>query len=231
MLGIQGIYAQEQYVRHHPEHKGYGEVSSEGIEGCVGTVKHYFVHHSNYAPWWLLLGFNYLDLYCVGSVIEDLIDFSRLEREHYQNKLYVYDPIKTPGILKKVERKLPRLSSKILKLIRKIEFRKPKTISKKLRKRLIPLYYRHSRIAELADSPSENDYRIQIEANDYSVETSSDESDSSDDSDRDIDLEEMFPDFNEYVEQRAQNRNVQRRSRLSIFRGIRNDYNYIRNRG
>ena len=123
MLAIQGVHAQEQFVRLHPKHWGIGKLRSEAIEGWVGLCKLFQKKHGNYAIAWLRRLRNFLDLYCIGAVRENLIDFSQIERKHLLYQNLIYDKYKTDAIQLSLELSLPPRCLYFFNLIDSIQFR------------------------------------------------------------------------------------------------------------
>ena len=136
MLAIQGVHVQEQFVREHPQHWGVGKLRSEAIEGWIGLCKQYQRKHGNYNKGWVKRLHKFIDLYTVGAVMENLIDFSAIERKHYLYQKLIYEDHVTDTQQTQLENQLPNTVKNILQLIDSIEFNKQ--IPNELQQLLIP---------------------------------------------------------------------------------------------
>ena len=123
MLAIQGVHVQEQFVREHPQHWGIGKLRSEAIEGWIGLCKQYQRKHGNYNLGWLKRLYKFIDLYTLGAVLENLIDFSAIEHKHYLYQKLIYEKNITDKEQSQLEAKLPVQVKNILYLVDKIKFR------------------------------------------------------------------------------------------------------------
>ena len=200
MLSVQGVYAQEQFVRKHPKHWGIGKLRSEAIESIVGLCKLLQKKHGNYGVGWLRRLAKLLDLYCIGAVQENLIDFSQIERKHLLYQKLIYDKNNTDAIQIALEAALPPRCIYFLNLIDSIKFRGE--IPAEIQTIIIPTFdvslrMKHIRAkntydniiyAELSDSDSGDS-----DAVDY--DSGSGDSDSMDD-----------PSYNDYTPVRRMNR-------------------------
>ena len=53
------------------------------MEGWIGLLKQYQRKHGNMRDGWLIRAIEYLDLYCIGAVYQNQIDFAAIETNHY----------------------------------------------------------------------------------------------------------------------------------------------------
>ena len=64
----------------------------------------------------------FADLYCLGTVIHDQIDFVKILKQLKKQKKLFYDPVKTPELFRKLKEQMPAIMKK---LVEKIEQMKP----------------------------------------------------------------------------------------------------------
>ena len=122
LLALQGVWAQEQFVREHPLHWGLGKLRQESMEGWIGLLKQYLRKHSNMRPGWMLRGLEYLDLYCVGAVYQNQVDFSAIEANHYFRQTLMYQDGITEAVQMETEAQLPQTCITILDELDTIQF-------------------------------------------------------------------------------------------------------------
>lgn len=92
------------------------------MEGWIGLLKQYQRKHGNMRPGWLLRAIEYLDLYCIGAVYQNQIDFCAIESNHYFRHKLMYEPGITHSIEMIDESKLPEKAINILENIDQIKF-------------------------------------------------------------------------------------------------------------
>ena len=109
-------------MREHPQHWGLGKLRQESMEGWIGLLKQYQRSHGNMRERWLLRGMQYLDLYCIGAIHQNQVDFAAIECNHYFRKQLMYEPGVTPLMEIETESQLPELAVTILDDIDKIKF-------------------------------------------------------------------------------------------------------------
>ena len=85
--------------------------------------KQFRTHHGNMNVNMVGRMFEHADLYTMGSVAYDMIDFSRIEKNHYLFQKLIYEEGITDAIQNDLEKKLPLRCRQILQLIDNIVFR------------------------------------------------------------------------------------------------------------
>lgn len=154
MLAIQGIHVQEQFVREHPLHWGIGKLRSEAIEGWIGLCKQYQRHHGNYNIGWLLRLHKFLDLYTIGAVEQELIDFAAIERNHYLHQKLIYEDGITDSLQFEIERQMPDRCKYILSVIDTVKFKGQ--IPNELQQLIIPTVFASERMKRVMDNVVQN---------------------------------------------------------------------------
>ena len=180
MLSVQGVYAQEQFVRKHPKHWGIGKLRSEAIEGWIGLCKLYQKKHGNYGVGWLRRLAHFLDLYCIGAVQENLIDFAKIERKHILYQKLIYDKHNTDAVQLALESALPPRCLHFLDLIDSISFRG--NIPHEIQQILIPNFDVSQRMQHIRTIVA-NDTIIYADSSDDDDDQSTDDDSSIDSSD------------------------------------------------
>ena len=120
---LEGIHSEAAFIAKHPSHWGIGKLRQEAMEGWIGLAKYYLRKCGNHREGWLLKMCDFLDLYCVGAVYCNLVDFTRIKYKHYMFMKLVYNGYETERIQIALEGQLPRHCGRILKLIDSIEFK------------------------------------------------------------------------------------------------------------
>ena len=177
MLSVQGVYAQEQFVRKHPKHWGIGKLRSEAIEGWVGLCKLFQKKHGNYGIAWLRRLRNFLDLYCIGAVQENLIDFAQIERKHLLYQKLIYDKHTTDAIQLALESALPPRCIYFLNLIDSIQFKG--NIPAEIQTIIIPDFYTSQRMQHIR-TINTNDTIVYADSSDSDSDSTDDDTDSTD---------------------------------------------------
>ena len=113
-MALQGIWAQEQFVREHPDHWGLGKLKQECMEGIIGLLKQFQRKHGNMNLGWSLRLFEYIDLYTMGAVMQNQIDFSLIESNHHYRKGLMWQEGVTEGLLSAKEANLPESCVEII---------------------------------------------------------------------------------------------------------------------
>ena len=121
-LALEGTHAQARFVRKHPRHWGLGKLRQESMEGWIGLVKMYLRKSGNHKRGWLLRVAHYLDLYCVGAIICNMVDFYKIETKHYLYQKLIYDGLDTDLYQLYLEETLDDKCKRILNLIKSIKF-------------------------------------------------------------------------------------------------------------
>ena len=122
LLALQGVWAQEQFVREHPQHWGMGKLRQEAMEGWIGLLKQFQRKHGNMSPGWLLRLFEYVDLYTMGAVMQNQVDFCLIEVNHNCRKNLMWEHGVTEGLLAAKESELPESCIDFLNEIDDIHF-------------------------------------------------------------------------------------------------------------
>lgn len=122
MVAIQGVFCFEQHARENEQHITLAKYKSELIENQVGNGQGYLTDHGDYKHGWNKQLGVYFDLYCIGALIENLVDLRRIENYHYAKQTLIYDDLNTEIIQLSLERSLPARSKQILNLIDSIKF-------------------------------------------------------------------------------------------------------------
>ena len=92
------------------------------MEGWIGLAKLYLRRSGNYSDDWLLRVVDYLDLYCLGLIICDMIDFTNIESKHFLSRKLLYNGEETDLYQIYLENQLHQRCIEILQLIDSIEF-------------------------------------------------------------------------------------------------------------
>ena len=124
-LLFEGIYKQEKFVTEHEDGCGLICLSSEQIENMIAMIKKFSICKNTGKNDCFCLMCKFADLYCVGSVMKDQIDFTRVLKQLSNIKLLIYDPIETPRIFQECEEKMPTLMLKMIKELRKMKLGDP----------------------------------------------------------------------------------------------------------
>lgn len=93
------------------------------MEGWIGLAKLYLRRSGNYGDDWLLKVVDFLDLYCVGLIICDMVDFTNIETKHLISRKLLYNGAETDLYQLYLERNLHQRCIEILRLIDSIQFK------------------------------------------------------------------------------------------------------------
>lgn len=83
--------------------------SSEQIENIIAMIKKFCVCNGTGKPECFAQIAKFVDLYCVGTVKKDLIDFHHIQKQLQQEKLLIFDQDKTPQLWKNEEERMKRV--------------------------------------------------------------------------------------------------------------------------
>ena len=92
------------------------------MEGWIGLLKQYQRKHGNMRDGWMIRCIEYLDLYCIGAVYQNQIDFAAIEANHHFRKTLVYENGITKTLEMNIESQLPELCIDILEDLDTMEF-------------------------------------------------------------------------------------------------------------
>ena len=83
MLALQGIHIQEHQILNHPQKYGIGLYSNQFIEAIIDVMQTFQKNFGQGTSGWLNRLFDYLDLYCVGRLLENEVDLTTKESNHF----------------------------------------------------------------------------------------------------------------------------------------------------
>ena len=160
-MALQGVWAQEQFVREHPEHWGLGKLRQESMEGWIGLLKQYHRKHANMREGWVLRDIQYLDLYCIGAVFQNQVDFTAIECNHHFRKKLMYEPGITDTAEQVAESQLSTNAINILEEIESIKMGQiiPESIDNKLNGILVEYRNRMNTLRQSYKDLSEQEKR------------------------------------------------------------------------
>lgn len=117
-----GTYANQEI--HYQSALGLtiGALKQDATETIIHHLNDYHVQKGSATSNWVKRDFNYLDLYMVGSIMQDEIDYCRIEHKHKQLNHFVYKFDETDEEMTMIENHLPNVSKRILNLIDRITF-------------------------------------------------------------------------------------------------------------
>ena len=84
-------------------------ISSEQIENLIAMVKKFSVCKNTGKIDCFIQIAKFADLYCVGTVMSDLIDFTKIINHLKRQKLLIYDPQETPQLFEHLEKIMPNI--------------------------------------------------------------------------------------------------------------------------
>lgn len=124
-LFAEGIYKQEKFVLDHPDGCGVITISTEQIENLIAMTKKFSICKNTGKQDCFKQIAKFLSLYCMGSIITDQIDFSKILKQLKHQKLLIYDPIKTPQLFQQLENEMPNVMLKMVQLIERMNVGDP----------------------------------------------------------------------------------------------------------
>lgn len=63
----------------------------------------------------------FCDLYCIGTIMNNQIDFTKIEKQLRNQKILIYDPIKTPRLYQYLETLMPTTMLTMVQLLEEME--------------------------------------------------------------------------------------------------------------
>ena len=147
----EGIYKQEKFVKNHPDGCGIVTISSEQIENIIAMTKKFSICKNTGKEdcFWQIARF--ADLYCIGAILTNQIDFMKILKQLKHQKLLIYDPEKTPQMFAEIESTMPRIMLRMVQEIQQMQVKDP-----------LPAIIR--RIYDHCDVPSAEMYQAELEA-------------------------------------------------------------------
>ena len=76
----------------------------------------------NYGDAWLQRLVEFLDLYCIGAIICDLVDFSRIERRHYMYQQLIHNGEETELITDSIQNGMSETCQRVVDSINTVNF-------------------------------------------------------------------------------------------------------------
>ena len=120
-LIFEGIYKQQKFVCEHDDGCGIVTISSEQIENIIAMIKKFSIckNTGKEDAFWQIAKF--CDLYCIGTIMNDQIDFTKIEKQLKKQKILIYDPIKTPRLYAYLETIMPPIMLRMVQEIQEME--------------------------------------------------------------------------------------------------------------
>ena len=92
------------------------------MEGWIGLIKRQFEKHGNALSGWALRMAQFTDLYILGGLMKDIVDFRVQQQKHVYSTLLIYDEQKTESIDDAILHHLPAKMRHFIELIERIQF-------------------------------------------------------------------------------------------------------------
>lgn len=105
-----------------PDGKTVFEVSTEGLELMFGIGKSFTSNKGTGKEDSLIKLGEFWDLYNMGSVTADMIDFGAITRKNEREQLLIFDPINTPIQEQSFERRMPKLMRLLIRQLEDLDF-------------------------------------------------------------------------------------------------------------
>ena len=157
-LALVGIWSFEWYVMNDENGNSLSTHMQEGMENWVGLLKQLQTEKIKPNAGWVLRIKNYLDLYVLGGLRENIVDFRVTKKKSVCKQHLIWQRGVTEHVLFEEKRKLPSKCREYLTLIDKIEFGDTSTID-------IDLYVRtNSREEERAFDTMADDIDEHVDA-------------------------------------------------------------------
>ena len=121
-LAMVGIWMVDLYVYDSDDGENLSVHMQEGMENWIGLLKQLATKHIKPTAGWLIRLARYIDLYVLGGLAKNIIDFRMTKLESMNNKNLIWDDNTTPAILNEIENELPSKCQECLALIDEIEF-------------------------------------------------------------------------------------------------------------
>ena len=120
-IAFVGIYCQKWYVHESEDSYGVVQHCQQLMESYVQMIKRELRVKGNSGPGWLRRLWNFADLYCVGTMAHDEVDFYKsLQRTRRSAKL-IYDEENTPLLEEQLEYEMPDKFWELLLIVDNIE--------------------------------------------------------------------------------------------------------------
>ena len=116
-----GIYCQKWYVHESEDNYGLVQQCQQLMESYVQMIKRELRVRGNSLAGWARRVFNFSDLYCVGAMAYDEINFYNILKKSESSMNLIYDEYATRLIEEKMEYEMPDLFWELLQLVEPIE--------------------------------------------------------------------------------------------------------------
>ena len=131
-LALVGIYSFEWYVMNDENGNSLALHMQEGMENWVGLLKQIATAKIKGCGGWLLRLKNFIDLYVLGGLRENIVDFRVTKRKSECEQHLIWQDGVTDQLLFEEERHLPARCREYLSKIDKIKFGRRNTIDESL---------------------------------------------------------------------------------------------------
>ena len=116
-----GIYCQKWYVHENEDNYGLVQHCQQLMESYVQMIKRELRVRGNALAGWARRVFNFADLYCVGAMAYDEINFYNILQKSKTSMNLIYDEYATKLIEEKMEYEMPDKFWELLQLVEPIE--------------------------------------------------------------------------------------------------------------